>query len=138
MHRDAMMEPRESPALLDEEALRRELETARKTIREQRRQADKAQDRYDELARAYRMTVENLVRTSGECASLERERDQWRRRAEQAPSAAVFETGTLKLSEDEINAIRKAMARLHHPDTGGDAERMKAWNALLDALVRNT
>lgn len=137
MHRDAMIEPRESSALLDEEALRRELEEARKTIREQRRQADKAQARYDELARAYRMTVENLVRASGECASLERERDQWRRRAEQAPSTAAFETGTLKLSDEEINAVRKAMARLHHPDTGGDAERMKAWNALLDALERN-
>jgi hypothetical protein len=26
------------------------------------------------------------------------------------------------------------MARLHHPDVGGDAERMKAWNAVLDPL----
>ena len=48
---------------------------------------------------------------------------------------------SLRLSEPvlgeepaEVGAIRKAMARLHHPDTGGDAERMKAWNAALDPL----
>jgi hypothetical protein len=33
-----------------------------------------------------------------------------------------------------VNAIRKAMARLHHPDVGGDPERMKAWNAALDRI----
>jgi len=138
VRRDAMMDPLEGAAMLDPDALQRELDEARRTIRELRRQSDKAQARYDEMARAYRMTVENLVRTSGECASLERERDQWRKRAEQTPSTAAFETGTLRLSDEEITAIRKAMARLHHPDTGGDADRMKAWNALLDALERNT
>jgi hypothetical protein len=28
------------------------------------------------------------------------------------------------------------VARLHHPDAGGDGERLKAWNTLLDALER--
>ena len=40
----------------------------------------------------------------------------------------------LNLLPIEISAIRKAMARLHHPDTGGDSERLKSWNAALDAL----
>jgi hypothetical protein len=26
------------------------------------------------------------------------------------------------------------MARLHHPDVGGDLERMKAWNVVLDQI----
>jgi hypothetical protein len=43
---------------------------------------------------------------------------------------------TIDLTPAEVGAIRKAMARLHHPDTGGDAERMKAWNAALDPLER--
>ena len=41
-----------------------------------------------------------------------------------------------QISDDEINAIRKAVARLHHPDLGGDPERMKAWNAALDRISR--
>jgi hypothetical protein len=56
----------------------------------------------------------------------------WQARVEgrQAP----FSLGALALTPDEVSAIRKAMARLHHPDTGGDAERMKLWNAALDPL----
>jgi hypothetical protein len=41
-----------------------------------------------------------------------------------------------QISDEEVNAIRKAMARLHHPDVGGDPERMKAWNAALDSICR--
>ncbi|GAB4194163.1 MAG: hypothetical protein OHK0022_09870 [Roseiflexaceae bacterium] len=136
MRRDVLNDPFEDAQALDAQALQRDLDAANKTIRELRRQGEKAQARYEELLRAYRMTVENLVRTSGECASLEHERDHWRRVAEQRPNTTVFENGRLALSAEEITAIRKAMARLHHPDTGGDAERMKAWNALLDALER--
>ena len=39
------------------------------------------------------------------------------------------------LDEAEINAIRRAMARLHHPDQGGDSNRMKQWNKLLDEMI---
>ena len=40
------------------------------------------------------------------------------------------------LTGDEINAIRRAMARIHHPDRGGDIDRMKLWNKLLDSLEK--
>lgn len=136
MSRDLLTDPFEDAQTLDAQVLQRDLEAALKTIRELRRQDTKAQARYEELARAYRITVENLVRTSGECTALEHERDYWRRQAEQRPNPSLFEAGRLTLSIEELTAIRKAMARLHHPDTGGDAERMKAWNALLDALER--
>jgi hypothetical protein len=36
----------------------------------------------------------------------------------------------------DTRAIRKAMARLHHPDVGGNPDRMKAWNATLDRMIR--
>lgn len=42
--------------------------------------------------------------------------------------------GGLELTKAEVAAIRKAMARIHHPDTGGDQERMKQLNALLDTM----
>jgi hypothetical protein len=121
---------------LDHDTLLSELEAAQKTVRMLLREMDKAQRRYDDLHRAYKMTVDNLVKTSGECSMLERERDQWKQRAEQRyEQESQLQTPIpTKLSPEEIAAIRKAMARLHHPDTGGNAERMKAWNALLDKL----
>lgn len=121
---------------LDSDSLQSELEAAQKTVRTLLREMDKAQRRYDDLHRAYKMTVDNLVKTSGECSMLERERDQWKQRAEQRyeQEGELQSPIPTKLSQEEIAAIRKAMARLHHPDTGGNAERMKAWNALLDKL----
>jgi len=65
---------------------------------------------------------------------LERERDMWRARAERTPAPLTLGNGLLELTSAEISAIRKAIARLHHPDTGGDSERLKAWNATLDTL----
>lgn len=118
----------------DEVELQEELRVARQAIRELRRQATKDEARYQELFRAYQKTVSNLVKTTSEYCSLERERDEWRQRAESRPTLSVFTGGALQLELDEITAIRKAMARLHHPDVGGDAERMKAWNILLDEI----
>jgi len=40
----------------------------------------------------------------------------------------------MSLSGAEVAAIRKAMARLHHPDVGGDGARMQAWNVALDQI----
>jgi KaiC/GvpD/RAD55 family RecA-like ATPase len=117
-------------------ALCEELRAAKRTIRALEREARKAEARYQELARAYQKTVHNLVKATGRCAGLELERDQWRARAEQAPSAAHVADGALRLSRREVATIRRAMARLHHPDTGGDGERMRAWNTLLDTLER--
>jgi CubicO group peptidase (beta-lactamase class C family) len=114
--------------------LQKELDEAHKTIRSLLRQLSKEQQRHAETARAYNMTVANLVEASRENAALERERDMWKARAEEGLTPLTMGGLTLELTPAEISAIRKAMARLHHPDAGGDAERMKAWNAALDPL----
>lgn len=118
----------------DMAVLRRELDEAHKTIRTLLRQIDKEQARHAEIARAYNKTVANLMEITRENAQLERERDEFRARAE--GTALPFRIGgmMIELTPAEVSAIRKAMARLHHPDTGGDIERMKAWNAALDPL----
>jgi hypothetical protein len=132
-----MSEPNhERPAPTDPDVawLQHELSEAHKTIRTLLRQLTKEQQRHAETVRAYDKTVANLVEAGRENTALERERDMWRSRAED--STMPFKIGglTLELTPDEVSAIRKAMARLHHPDAGGDAERMKAWNAALDPL----
>jgi hypothetical protein len=125
---------RSSPPPIDGELtwLQQELSEAHKTIRSLLRQLSKEQARHAETARAYNLTVANLVEATRENALLEHERDMWRARAEGRHSP--FEIGPLTLTNEEVGAIRKAMARLHHPDAGGDAERMKQWNAALDPL----
>jgi post-segregation antitoxin (ccd killing protein) len=128
----------EDPATMEPSELQRELAAAGQTIRDLQRQVVKDQGRYAELARAYQMTVANLVKTTGECALLERDRDMWRQRAEARSTATIFDAESVVLSSAEIAAIRKAMARLHHPDTGGDEARMIAWNTLLDNLEGDT
>jgi hypothetical protein len=114
--------------------LQNELNEAHKTIRSLLRQLSKEQQRHSETARAYNMTVANLVEAGRENSALSRERDMWKARAEGALTPLKIGGITLELTPAEVSAIRKAMARLHHPDTGGDAERMKAWNAALDPL----
>ncbi len=125
------------PATVDPAWLLRELNEAHQTIRSLLRQISKEQGRHAEIARAYNKTVANLVEITRENAALERERDMWKARAESAHlEQGVLNIGAMpfSLTAAEIGAIRKAMARLHHPDTGGDAERMKLWNAALDPL----
>ncbi len=114
--------------------LQHELAEAHATIRRLLRQISKEQSRYDEIARAYNKTVANLMEITRENALLEHERDMWKSRVDTA--AMPFAIGGLRLdlTPAEVSAIRKAMARLHHPDAGGDVERMKAWNAALDPL----
>src|SRR5919197_3032853 len=53
--------------------VQRELDEAHKTIRSLLRQIDKEQARNKEIARAYNLTVANLVATTHENNSLERE-----------------------------------------------------------------
>ena len=112
--------------------LQKELEEAHRTIRSLLRQLSKEQTRHAETARAYNLTVANLVEATRQNAQLEHERDMWKARAE--GQGTSFTVGALTLTPAEVGAIRKAMARLHHPDTGGDVERMKLWNAALDPL----
>jgi chromosome segregation ATPase len=112
----------------------RQLAEAQATIRTLMRQIEKEQSRYNEVARAYKKTVENIVEISRQNAELERERDIWQSRAATNQPNATLGISQFALTADEISAIRRAMARLHHPDTGGDATRMQLWNAALDAL----
>lgn len=114
--------------------LQRELAEAQTTLRQLLRQIEKEQARCGEIARAYKLTVNNLVELSRQNTELERDRDLWRARA--ASSSAPTIESTLTLTREEIGAIRRAIARLHHPDAGGDPERMQLWNAALDALER--
>src|SRR5215470_20017263 len=53
--------------------VQRELDEAHKTIRSLLRQIDKEQARYKEIARAYELTVANLVAATQENNTLERE-----------------------------------------------------------------
>lgn len=39
---------------------------------------------------------------------------------------------------EEIRAARRRLAKEHHPDTGGDADRMRAVNAAAAAALRST
>jgi hypothetical protein len=112
--------------------LQRELSEAQKNIRTLLRQVGKEQARNAELLRAYNLTVANLMEVTRENTMLLRERDMWKARAERGTHTIDFANATLELTPAEVGAIRKAMARLHHPDVGGDAERMKVWNSLLD------
>lgn len=131
----------------DYDLLRRELAEAHAATRNLRRQLDKALASATEAQRAHTKMVATLTETMRENTSLAHERDLWRARAERAEAGFDPERATGQaidisglagqISEDEANAIRKAMARLHHPDVGGDPERMKAWNAALDRLCRS-
>jgi hypothetical protein len=124
--------PPQSPSDGELAWLQKELDEAHRTIRSLLRQLSKEQTRHAETARAYNLTVANLVEATRQNAQLEHERDMWKARAE--GKATPFTVGALNLTPAEVGAIRKAMARLHHPDTGGDVERMKVWNATLDPL----
>ncbi|MCS6883326.1 MAG: hypothetical protein RMK84_19720 [Oscillochloridaceae bacterium] len=146
-----MLQPEELPPTLEActqreyEQLRRELAEAQALNRGLRRQLEKALMAANEAQRAHAKMVATLTETMRENTSLAHERDIWRARAQRLEAGMTSEPRVAQrtldisslagqLSEDEINAIRKAMARLHHPDVGGDPERMKAWNAALDRI----
>ncbi|RRR75084.1 MAG: hypothetical protein EI684_05535 [Candidatus Viridilinea halotolerans] len=129
------------------EALRRELAESQQLVRGLRRQLEKALEAANEAKRAHAKMVGTLTETVRENTTLAHERDFWRARAQRSEAGLhsepevehpVLDIGSLshQISEEEVNAIRKAMARLHHPDVGGNPERMKVWNATLDRLGR--
>lgn len=111
-----------------------ELEEARKTIRTLLRQVKKLQDQQAETTQAYNKTVSNMVEIARENTVLARECEMWKNRAQGLGMSLSLDDMPGDLSAEEAQAIRRAMARLHHPDTGGDVERMKAWNATLDEV----
>lgn len=130
------------------ELIRRELAEAQAASRGLRRQLEKALTAANEAQRAHAKMVATLTETMRENTSLAHERDLWRARAQRLAQGLGPEPGSERpviditalagqITEDEVNAIRKAMARLHHPDVGGDPERMKSWNAALDRIGRS-
>ncbi len=146
-----MLRPEDLPPTLegftqrDYELLRGELAEAQALSRSLRRQLDKALASANEAQRAHAKMVGTLTETLRENQTLAHELDIGRARCQrleagdhdELPSSVIDTSGLVgQLSEDEINALRKAMARLHHPDVGGNPERMKAWNAALDRLTR--
>lgn len=129
------------------ELLRRELAEVQTQNRALRRQLDKATAAVSEAQRAHAKMVTTLTETMRENTSLAHELEQLRARCsrleaglspDDSPGLRIDVSALAgQISEDEINAIRKAIARLHHPDVGGDPERMKAWNAALDRISRS-
>lgn len=117
-----------------------ELEEAHRMNRALLRQLKKAQEAVDEAVRAHAKMVITLTETMRENTALTLERDRWKHRAErcalegETPGSIGVIEGIGHITQAEARAIRKAMARLHHPDSGGDNERMKVWNMILDRI----
>jgi hypothetical protein len=113
--------------------LRREIDDAHRTIRALMRRLADEQEQQAKTKHAYEQMKSNIMEMNREFATVERERDLWRQRAEQTGGLEWLDA-LPQLTADEVSAIRRAMARLHHPDQGGDSERMKEWNKVLDRL----
>jgi hypothetical protein len=127
-HEAPRYEPDEGEALLQ-----RELAEAHKTIRALLRQLSKAQARQHETTRAHKMTVSNLLENANYQSELLRERDEWRLRAENTRARVRLGGELPDLTLDEARAIHRAITKLHRSE-GGDAERLKLWDALLEAV----
>ena len=113
--------------------LQRLLDEAQAELRRLARELRKEQARHAETSQAYNKTVSNMVDISRENALLTHEIERLKRAPRPARSTSIDLLG-IDLTPNEARAIRKAMARLHHPDVGGDEQRMKAWNSVLDQL----
>ena len=111
----------------------RDLAEAQTEVRRLTRELKKQQQRLAETAEAYNKTVTNLVRTVHENTVLRYEYERLKRAPGTDGRPAPNVLG-LNVTRSEVAAIRKAIARLHHPDVGGDAARMQAWNVVLDQL----
>ena len=112
------------------ELLQREIAEAHRTIKALMRRLADEQEQSHKTQTAYEQMKNNIVEMNREHAIVERERDMWRYRAEQ--NGLGNGDFLPVLTAEEVSSIRRAMARLHHPDTGGDSDRMKQWNKLLD------
>jgi hypothetical protein len=133
----------ENDAAERERILQRELEAAQSMNRKILRQLKQAQESAAEALRAHAKMVSTLTETMRENIALTNERDIWKARAQrrgiyeeptQGDTDLHAVLGIDRITETEARAIRKTMARIHHPDAGGDPERMKAWNAALDQV----
>ncbi|HSH79137.1 MAG TPA: hypothetical protein VLA19_11475 [Herpetosiphonaceae bacterium] len=114
--------------------LEHELGEAQAQVRRLTRELKKERQRLAETAEAYTKTVANLVRTVHENTVLRYEYERLKRVAPDSGDRPGPRVMGMHLTRIEVAAIRKAIARLHHPDVGGDVERMQAWNVALDKL----
>ncbi len=114
--------------------LQRQLDEARNELRRVARELRKEQARHAETTEAYSKTVNNMVEISRENALLSYELERLRRATPRSARPRAIELHGIDITASEAKVIRKAMARLHHPDVGGDEQRMKVWNAVLDQL----
>lgn len=114
--------------------LERDLAEAQSQVRRLTRELKKEKQRLAETAEAYTKTVTNLVRTVHENTVLRYEYERLKKQAPECDERPGPNVLGINLTRIEIATIRKAIARLHHPDVGGDAARMQAWNVALDRL----
>ncbi len=114
--------------------LEHELGEAQAQVRRLTRELKKERQRLAETAEAYTKTVANLVRTVHENTVLRYEYERLKRVTPDSGDRPGPRVMGMHLTRIEVAAIRKAIARLHHPDVGGDAARMQAWNVALDKL----
>ena len=114
--------------------LESDLAEAQAQVRRLTRELKKEQQRLAETAEAYTKTVANLVRTVHENTVLRYENERLKQRMPRQAEQEVPRLFDFALTQIEIAAIRKAIARLHHPDVGGDPARMQAWNVALDQM----
>ena len=134
-------DPGATPRLVEQELprsqtmseLQHQLAEAQTTIRRLTRELAKEQARHAETTEAYTKTVNNMVEIARENAILTHELERLKRSTRSMPNVTLSSLD-LDITPSEAKAIRKAMARLHHPDVGGNEQRMKVWNALLDRL----
>src|SRR3712207_1550002 len=114
--------------------LENDLAEAQAQVRRLTRELKKHQQRLAETAEAYNKTVANLVRTVHENNVLRYECERLKRLTPDEDDRPAPEVLGMAVTRMEVAAIRKAIARLQHPDVGGDAARMQAWNVALDRV----
>ncbi len=135
-------DPHEQPWMAEQDStrsrsineLQRQVSEAQAECRRLSRELRKEQARHAETTEAYTKTVNNMVDIARENALLSHELQRLRRSTPRASREASIDLHGINITASEAKAIRKAMARLHHPDVGGNEQRMKVWNAVLDLL----
>jgi len=116
------------------EIIENELSEAQAEVRRLTRDLKKEKQRITETSEAYAKMVANLVRTVHENTVLRYECERLKRRGIEGDDQSIPNLLGFELTRSEVAAIRKAVARIHHPDAGGDIGRMQAWNVMLDKL----
>ncbi len=116
------------------ELLEHDLSEAQAEVRRLTRDLKKESQKLTETSEAYSKMVANLVRTVHENTVLRYECERLKRYGTTADDQSIPNLFGFDLTRSEVAAIRKAVARIHHPDTGGDIGRMQAWNVMLDKI----